>query len=52
MFPRTTRQRCEFCDVRYACGVSGWARARKREHELLDPVVELQSPATGEDADV
>ena len=33
MFPRTTRQRCEYCDVRYACGVSGWARARKREHE-------------------
>ena len=52
MFPRTTRQRCEYCDVRYACGVSGWARARKREHELLDPVVGLQSPATGEDADV
>ena len=52
MFPRTTRQRCDFCDVRYACGVSGWARARKREHELLDPVVELQSPALGEEADV
>ena len=52
MFPRTTRQRCEFCDVRYACCVSGWARARKREHELLDPVVGLQSPAAEEDADV
>ena len=52
MFPRTTRQRCEYCDVRYACGVSGWARARKREHGLLDPVVDLQSPAAGEDPDV
>ena len=52
MFPRTTRQRCEYCDVRYACGVSAWARARKREHELLDPVTGLQSPAAGEDADV
>jgi ATP-dependent helicase/nuclease subunit B len=50
MFPRTTRQRCEYCDVRYACGVSGWARARKREHELLDPVVGLQSPAAEDDA--
>jgi len=52
MFPRTTRQRCDYCDVRYACGVSGWARARKREHELLDPVTGLQTPAAGEDADV
>ena len=52
MFPRTTRQRCEFCDVRYACGVSGWARARKREHESLDPVIGLQSPTGEEDADV
>ncbi len=51
MFPRSTRQRCEYCDVRYACGVSGWAKARKREHELLDPVVGLQSPAAEEDAD-
>jgi ATP-dependent helicase/nuclease subunit B len=52
MFPRTTRQRCEYCDVRYACGVSGWARARKREHESLDPVIGLQSAANGEDVDV
>lgn len=51
MFPRSTRQRCEYCDVRYACGVSAWARARKREHEALDPVCELQSPATEEAAD-
>ena len=49
MFPRSTRQRCEFCDVRYACGVSGWARARKREHQALDGVCELQSPP-GEEA--
>ena len=51
MFPRSTRQRCEFCDVRYACGVSGWARARKREHEALDRVCELQSPAAEEATD-
>ncbi len=51
LFPRSTRQRCEYCDVRYACGVSGWAKARKREHELLDPVIGLQSPAAGEDGD-
>ncbi len=51
LFPRTTRQRCEYCDVRYACGVSPWARARKREHELLAPVVDLQSPAAKEAGD-
>jgi RecB family exonuclease len=51
MFPRSTRGRCDFCDVRYACGVSGWAKARKREHELLDPVVGLQSAPAQEDAD-
>ena len=39
LFPRTTRQRCDYCDVRYACGVSAWTRARKREHESLAPVV-------------
>jgi RecB family exonuclease len=50
-FPRTTRQRCEYCDVRYACGVSAWARARKREHESLDAVVRLQSAAPAEVAD-
>ncbi len=44
LFPRTTRQRCDYCDVAYACGVSVWARARKREHGLLEPVVGLQSP--------
>ena len=51
MFPRTTRQRCEYCDVRYACGVSSWARARKREHELLEAVVGVQAPAAGEAGD-
>jgi RecB family exonuclease len=49
LFPRTTRQRCEYCDVRYACGVSAWARARKREHELLEPVIAVQSPGGGDD---
>ncbi len=44
-FPRTTRGRCEYCDVGYACGVSEWARARKRESEAMAPVVSLQGPA-------
>ncbi|HEX5641567.1 MAG TPA: PD-(D/E)XK nuclease family protein, partial [Thermoleophilia bacterium] len=51
LFPRTTRQRCDFCDVRYACGVSAWARARKREHDLLEPVCALQSAPCEEDPD-
>jgi RecB family exonuclease len=51
MFPRTTRQRCDYCDVRYACGVSAWARDRKREHESLGPVVRLQSPAKKDGSD-
>jgi len=45
MFPRTTRGRCEYCDVNYACGASDWTRARKREHETLAPVTRLQGPA-------
>ena len=45
MFPRTTRGRCDYCDVGYACGSSDWARARKREHEALAPVVRLQAAA-------
>jgi hypothetical protein len=51
MFPRTTRGRCEYCDVGYACGVSDWARARKREHEVLAPVTRLQAapPKGGDD---
>ena len=43
MFPRTARGRCDYCDVRYACGVSPWARDRKRRHEALHAVRELQS---------
>jgi RecB family exonuclease len=42
MFPRTARGRCDYCDVRYACGVSPWARDRKRRHEALAPVRTLQ----------
>lgn len=44
MFPRTTRQRCDFCDVRYACGTAAWVRARKREAPALAAVVALQAP--------
>jgi RecB family exonuclease len=49
MFPRTTAGNCDYCDVRYACGVSDWARARKREHADLADVVRLQRPAPKED---
>ncbi|MBE0528964.1 MAG: PD-(D/E)XK nuclease family protein, partial [Thermoleophilia bacterium] len=51
MFPRTTRQRCDYCDVLYACGVSDWARARKRGHESLEAVVRMQSPPSEGGAD-
>jgi hypothetical protein len=44
LFPRSPRGACDFCDVRYACGVSDWARERKREQDELAPVVALQSP--------
>lgn len=44
MFPRTTRGRCDYCDVRYACGVSAWARDRLREQPALEAVVRLQGP--------
>lgn len=44
MFPRTTAGRCTYCDVRYACGLSAWARARKRRHEALAAIVRLQGP--------
>jgi RecB family exonuclease len=47
MFPRTTAGRCTYCDVRYACGFSAWARARKRRHESLAAVVRLQGPPDG-----
>ena len=50
-FPRTKRDRCDYCDVAYACGVSGWARARKREHPALGKVVALQGPPSAEGPD-
>lgn len=52
LFPRSPRGTCDYCDTRYACGVSQWARARKREQEELAPVVALQSapPKGGDDA--
>ena len=43
LFPRTSKSGCDYCDIRYACGVSAWARARKREHERLAAVVRLQT---------
>jgi RecB family exonuclease len=45
LFPRTNRGRCEYCDLSYACGVSEWARGRKREDDAIAPVVALQGPA-------
>ncbi len=42
-FPRSTGDRCDYCDVGYACGVSAWTRARKRAHPGLAEVVALQS---------
>lgn len=51
LFPRTTRGRCDYCDVGYACGVSAWTRARKRDDEALAPLVRLQGPAAEEGCD-
>jgi RecB family exonuclease len=51
LFPRTTRGRCDYCDVKYACGLSAWARARKREHETLGQVVRMQGPPAKGGAD-
>ncbi len=45
LFPRSPRGKCDYCDIRYACGVSEWARARKREQDEIAPVVTLQSAA-------
>jgi hypothetical protein len=45
LFPRSTRGRCDYYDMGYACGVSAWTRARKREDAALAPVVRLQGPA-------
>jgi len=44
LFPRTSRSRCDWCDVGYACGASAWSRARKRGDEALAAVVALQKP--------
>jgi RecB family exonuclease len=43
LFPRTSHKSCDYCDIRYACGFSSWARARKREHERLAGLVRLQT---------
>jgi RecB family exonuclease len=43
VFARSTGGSCDHCDVRYACGASAWTRARKRRHEMLAPLVALQS---------
>ena len=43
LFPRTSHKGCDYCDIRYACGFSSWARARKREHERLAGLVRLQT---------
>ncbi len=43
LFPRTSHKGCDYCDIGYACGVSSWARARKREHERLVGLVRLQT---------
>ena len=51
LFPRTNRGRCEYCDVSYACGVSEWARERKREDDALAAVVALQGSAPEGDSD-
>ena len=51
LFPRTRRDRCDYCDVAYACGVSGWARARKREHPALATVAALQGPPAADGTD-
>jgi RecB family exonuclease len=52
LFPRSPRGTCDYCDTRYACGVSAWSRARKREQDEIAPVVALQSaPPKGSDDD-
>jgi hypothetical protein len=43
LFPRTSHQGCDYCDIGYACGFSSWARGRKREHERLAGLVRLQT---------
>lgn len=48
VFPRTSAERCEYCDIAYACGFSAWARDRKREHERLAALVRLQTEGPAE----
>ena len=43
LFPRTSKAGCDYCELGYACGLSAWTRARKREHESLADVVALQT---------
>ncbi len=51
VFARSPAGRCEYCDVRYACGASSWTLARKRRDERLASLVALQSgEVAGEDA--
>jgi len=49
VFARTSQRGCDFCDVSYACGVSAWARGRKREHGRLAGLVRLQTVGPGEE---
>ena len=51
LFPRTSKAGCDYCDLGYACGVSAWTRARKREHESLADVVALQTEGPDGGAD-
>jgi RecB family exonuclease len=51
VFARTPAAGCEFCEVAYACGVSAWTRARKREHDTLQSLVSLQSLGSTEEGD-
>jgi ATP-dependent helicase/nuclease subunit B len=41
-FPRSPAGRCDYCDVAYACGVTDWTRMRKRAHDSLQALVDLQ----------
>ena len=43
VFARAPAGRCEYCDVAYACGLTSWARARKRGHHDLAALAALQA---------
>jgi len=49
VFARSTGGTCDHCDVAYACGLSRWARSRKRRHPALAALVELQRGRLGEE---